>query len=101
MQTFPKTVSVTELRTKTREVIRMVMESDEPILILYNSQAPVCLVKTQSLAPRVTVAENQDERIKRQKVAIMKLAGFLKHSKAFEGVDPVEYQKRIRSEWDR
>jgi len=93
MPTVPKTVSVTELRTKTRQVIQQAMASDEPIYIIYNSQMPVFLANTKSVkAVKVFDPEAQRRNL-------IKFSGHLKGSKAFaEG--GVVYQKKIRAEWD-
>jgi len=86
----PHTISVTELRSKTREVIQKVMEGSGPVYILYNSQMPVCLLSTRALET-LTGKKTSSENLKQY-------AGFLKNSKAFtEGALP--YQHTIRTEW--
>ncbi len=86
----PQTISVTELRSRTREVIRKVMEGDEPVYILYNSQMPVCLVSTRVLNGLV--------KKKDASRGLQQYAGFLKNSRAFaEGA--IRYQQKMRMEW--
>lgn len=92
MASIPQTVSVTELRTKTRAVIQKAMASDEPIYIAYNSKLPVCLVRTDAVRIRPAHNAAGNERLRR-------FAGHLKDEKTFsEGA--MEYQKRIRDEWE-
>ena len=93
MSKIPQTVSVTELRTKTRAVIQKAMASDEPVYITYNSKIPVCLIRTDALSARqMSLAERRE--------SLRRFAGHLKNSKAFsEGA--LEYQRKIREEWER
>ena len=101
MNPVPKTVSVTELRSKTREVIRQAMESDEPIYIIYNSKMPVCLINTKYVpASSPLTATRQTPTGSQKRRNLGKFVGHLKDSQAFaEGA--LEYQRRIRAEWDR
>lgn len=91
MNTTPQTISVTELRSKTREVIRRAVETKEPVYILYNSQMPVCLVSTETLQKYSLTQQAQ-------KKSLRSYAGFLKNSKAFSG-SAVAYQRKLRAEW--
>lgn len=87
----PKTVSVTELRNKTKDILHTVMTSDDPVYILYHSKMPVCLIKTEALEKYTADAATGHN--------LQQYAGFLKKSKAFSG-DAVKYQRKLREEWD-
>lgn len=90
MLSAPKTVSVTELRNKTKAILHTVMTSDDPVYILYHSKMPVCLIKTEALE-KYTPAVSTNHKIKQY-------AGFLKKSKVFAG-SAVKYQRKLRQEW--
>jgi hypothetical protein len=92
MQQIPKTVSITDLRKKTKKIIKETINSNEPCYIIYNSQIPVCLVSKEYLAKCTSQKQTNKNNID-------KYAGFLKASKAFkEGA--LNYQKKIRSQWN-
>lgn len=88
----PKTVSVTELRNKTKAVLHTVMTSDDPIYILYHSKMPVCLIKSEALGKYSNIPTRSNRKLSQY-------AGFLKKSKAFSG-DAVKYQRKLREKWD-
>lgn len=95
MTQIPQTISVTDLRSKTKEVIQKVMKNHEPLYILYNSQMPVCIVSTDWLSSMMK--EGRELSVSR---SLDKYRGFLQRSKVFSG-NAVAYQRKLRSEWDR
>jgi PHD/YefM family antitoxin component YafN of YafNO toxin-antitoxin module len=104
MYTPPKTVSVTDLRTRTKDVIQDVLNSDEPVFLLYNSQMPIYLAPVKHLQTSMQHEKNTKKKLstKEMKVRSIRLREF---AQIFKGKNyfpegGVAYQRKIRAEWD-
>lgn len=101
----PQLATMRMVQTKYKELFERVIQTKEPLFLLKGADPKVVVIDLESynsLVKNVSQSLQEHTIKKHKKTSPQQLDAYLSglSDDLFEDVDPVEYQKTIRSEWD-